>query len=369
MSMSENWESHPMNTKRLLLIVLTLTTAISYCRAQTPASATPAYEAVYVFGHSWGDTKGASGASYWQGRWANGPIWVEQLSTNLDRVYRVSNNFARGGAMSQDVLNQVSAFRPAANPERSLYCFTSFALADFVFNSPSVTNDTLWASTIHNWVGLATNAVLRLYAKGARSILVQNCVDPNRMPTRISGVGTDVSKQVKLSERVTSFNAALAREIKSISESRSDLRIFLIDLQRGLDDLANHSAQYGFTHAIPDALTDRTLVDKSFTGPGVDYLFWDPLHPTAKTHRFIAQWSFDALNAPLERIVSTSDRDKLVIFFTKLAINRAYSVQSSSDLLSWQDVHMFTATAGTNEWTVSERLTPAAFFRLSWQKR
>ncbi len=49
-------------------------------------------------------------------------------------------------------------------------------------------------------------------------------------------------------------------------------------------------AAYGFTEENIDALSDVTLLDKSFDGPGARYVFWDPIHPTTKAHGIVADW-------------------------------------------------------------------------------
>src|SRR5512139_1441948 len=73
---------------------------------------TQQFEALYVFGDSLDAT---SGGPYWQGRWSNGPMWPELLSTNLGFPYRATNNRAVGGATSAQILAQVRALPPVTN--------------------------------------------------------------------------------------------------------------------------------------------------------------------------------------------------------------------------------------------------------------
>jgi hypothetical protein len=54
----------------------------------------------------------------------------------------------------------------------------------------------------------------------------------------------------------------------------------------------------GFTHATVGALNDPSLSDKSFSGPGANYVFWDSQHPTAKAHAVVAQWVAGLLPPP-----------------------------------------------------------------------
>jgi hypothetical protein len=50
-----------------------------------------------------------------------------------------------------------------------------------------------------------------------------------------------------------------------------------------------------------------------------------------------------------------------------LQIGRDYTLQASSDLSQWQDVEIFTASAGTNQWTTASGGAAATFYRLKWQ--
>jgi phospholipase/lecithinase/hemolysin len=47
------------------------------------------------------------------------------------------------------------------------------------------------------------------------------------------------------------------------------------------------------------ALEDPSLTDKSFTGPGADYVFWDIIHPTTKVHALVATLAFQTVAVEL----------------------------------------------------------------------
>ena len=52
------------------------------------------------------------------------------------------------------------------------------------------------------------------------------------------------------------------------------------------------SALYGFTVTTNGALEDPHLADKSFNGPGADYVFWDDVHPTTKFHALMSATAY-----------------------------------------------------------------------------
>src|SRR2546422_8063249 len=151
------------------------------------------FNSVYCFGFSWTDTQGLrsdgspdfanNNPQYWQNRTANGPMWPEFLSVNLGVLYKAANNLARGAATSSDTLAQVNNLPSPSNPESGLY-IVWVAANDFFFaadpNSSSAinwTNETAWNTLIQTAAKNSSNTVERLYAKGARSVVVQNCLD------------------------------------------------------------------------------------------------------------------------------------------------------------------------------------------------
>src|SRR5579862_1330910 len=73
-------------------------TALVLCHC---ASA-PAYTALVAFGDSYTDTGRApsSPPNYWNGRFSNGPLWIEYLSQTLGFAYDPGNNFAVSGTES-----------------------------------------------------------------------------------------------------------------------------------------------------------------------------------------------------------------------------------------------------------------------------
>src|SRR5262249_22681575 len=116
---------------------------------------------------------------------------------------------------------------------------------------------------------------------------------------------------------------------------------------------------------FPSALDDTSLSDKNFTGPGSDYVFWDRLHPTSKTQSFIDDWSLDAVTGTvLEQLEASVSGNVLILRARKLQIGRDYTLQQSRDLSNWSDGGTFTASSGTNLWSVMVGSSPANYFRL-----
>ena len=77
-----------------------------------PTSNLTAYDALYAFGDSLTDTgrEPAEPVLHYNGRWSNGPLWVEYLSERLGFAYNPSNNYA--AAQCDDTFGQVNDLRP-----------------------------------------------------------------------------------------------------------------------------------------------------------------------------------------------------------------------------------------------------------------
>jgi len=346
--------------------------------AQLPDPTPPPYAAIYVFGHSLADTKNCNWDPklYWRNRASNGPLWPELLSTNLGLPYSSSRNYAVCGSTTADVLAQIANLRAPTNASESLFCLASGAGANFLFSagagfSPNIhpTNQVAWDRAIRAWIQNDSNGVRRLYAKGARSIMVLNCPDVNQIPFFISQFGTNESLRVQLRERIIAFNAGLNEALKAIDAATPDLRLFPVDFFSRFDDLFHNYAANGFSNADRGALDDPSLADKSFTGPGQNYLHWDSVHLTTKTAAFVANWMASVVtNLALERLDASIADGSFIVGAKKLKIGRVYTVQRSRDLRNWEDINNFTAAAGTNEWRSLPNNDSGAFFRLRWER-
>src|SRR6185503_1093164 len=134
-----------------------------------------AFDAIYGFGDSLTDTGNnpAPAALYFQGRYSNGQLWIEYLSTQLGLAYNAANNHAQSGGETSDALAQVRQFAAPANASRSLFVVWSGG-NDFIHNFSKGADDIFWNNLIAQSVANLSNAVSVLYADGARVIVVPN---------------------------------------------------------------------------------------------------------------------------------------------------------------------------------------------------
>jgi phospholipase/lecithinase/hemolysin len=321
-----------------------------------------AYDAIYAFGDSLTDTGNdpAPGTNYFQGRYSNGALWIEYLSPRLGLTYNPSNNFAESGSETSNALAQVQQFIAPTNVAQSLFVVWAGG-NDFIHNFSQGISEVFWSSLITESVGNLSNSVVQLYSSGARTIMVPNQVDLSRLPLVLdSGYPTFVFSY--LSNKVSQFNAGLAGALMAIATSKPDLQLLRPDIPARFDELLGHLAAHGFTRADPDALNDPLLADKSFTGPGQDYLFWDEIHPTTKAHALVAQWCYEELPRPRLKITVTGD--SLQLNLTNLQVGQVYTVEESHDLSSWSALATVSATNSVQQWSTALGLPLQGFFRL-----
>src|SRR5438876_3973839 len=150
----------------------------------TGAPVALSYDALYAFGDSLTDTgrEPAEPLLHYNGRWSNGPLWVEYLSVRLGFPYQPDNNLAHSGAQTDDTLGQVTNFVPATNIEKSLFIVWAGGNDFLQEYDKHWFDDASWDGQVAYSVGSLSNAVVALHLKGARFILVPNTVDVTETP-------------------------------------------------------------------------------------------------------------------------------------------------------------------------------------------
>lgn len=322
------------------------------------------FDAIYAFGDSLTDTgrEPAEPFLHYNGRWSNGPLWIEYLSTKLNLPYIAANNYAHSGAQVDDMMVQVAEFTPPAHPERAL--FVAWAGGnDFTQTyDKNWVDDVKWQAQIQNAMTNYFQVVAALYDKGARTIMVPNTVDLSQIPllNRLPGFVRDY-----LRSKVRQFDSSLSEVLDQVSAARPGLRLVRVDVYRHFDEVLANPSQYGFTETRTDVLADFFLFDKRFNGPGRNYLFWDPLHPTTKSHALVADWFEAALKisepVKLELVRAGNGLDLAAV---SIQPGRQYRIERSTNLIDWAEFNAFTAATNSFRISVPINEAPFAVFRV-----
>lgn len=250
------------------------------------------FDRMYVFGDSLSDTGTTFRATngvyppqppYFQGRYSNGPVWVEYLAEKLQISSSPAEHFAWGGATTSDEPN--SLVPGLLTQVQTLLQTTSIH---------SATLCTLWAGANDYLQGTSTasipvdnllRAIAQLAIRGARQFLVVNLPDLGQVPaTRGS------ASAVQLSGLTVAHNQSLRRSLKQLRQEQPELQIAILDAYELYQTAMANPSSYGFTNVTSGCLAGLQPI----SNPD-HYLFWDGIHPTTTTHRILADLALIAI--------------------------------------------------------------------------
>jgi phospholipase/lecithinase/hemolysin len=267
-----------------------------------PASAQN-YPQIYVFGDSLSDigniyqaTNNQSPPSppYFQGRYSNGPVWVEYFKSRLNLTANLDNNFAYGGAetgnsqqLPPGVLTQIERFK-SQNPtvdSNALYIIWAGA-NDYLGG----TNDT--TLPINN----LTTAVKRLAEIGAQNISVINLPDLGKLPA------TRTTQSANLLNNLTQrHNSGLAASLESLRQQfNSEINIRYIDVNVLFNQVYSSPKQYGFTNVTQACFQEGVICNRPD-----EYLFWDGIHPSTAAHKLFVELASTKLTPAAKPVINS----------------------------------------------------------------
>lgn len=260
----------------------------------TAAAATPAYSNLYVFGDSYCDvgniyaaTSGAEPAApYYQGRFSNGPIWVDHIAGFLGLPITASlaggTDYAFGGAwvtaaqvtpegtipsVPQQVELYLSQHQGKADPE-ALYILEGGG--NDILNTTTGSPETLGFEIA---LGLA-NSEQALRRAGARNFLIPNLFNVGILPAAAGNV-TFATAASQAANRYLG-------EMLGVESFHPEVHLLLINVFSLMDSISIDTTHFGFTNITTPCLTTAVCSDPDHT------FFWDIQHPTVFGHSFFA---------------------------------------------------------------------------------
>ncbi|BAZ39482.1 GDSL family lipase [Calothrix sp. NIES-4101] len=257
----------------------------------------------YIFGDSLSDigrafdiTKTLTGtgippAPYFNGRFSNGPVWVEYLSSNFGSK---KTNYAIGGANTGNtntlipgnplnlpgLAQQVEEFKAtnAKADENALYILWAGA------------NDYLGGGQTNPGIPVDNikNAVASLAELGAKNFLVANLPNLGQLPGTLAQ-GDAVS--AGLNTLTGLHNSGLNSSLKTLSQDK-ELKIRFLDINGLFSQVIPRG---DFTNVTEPCLN---VVAQTICSEPQQYLFWDNIHPTTRAHAIIASAASAAIPEP-----------------------------------------------------------------------
>lgn len=234
------------------------------------------------------------GRTYFDGRFSNGPAWVEWLATGLGAGPLApstagGDNFAYGGAQTsgasgfgglfiRDLDEQLSDWRASRTVDpHALYVV--WAGANDLFDGQTDVNVP---------INRVVATLQQLTALGARQFLVPNLPILGKIPE----YNRDPSASARFDQLSHQYNAAFGGAIEQLAAQHAAATFYQLDVGELFSGAIAHPAAYGLTNVVDPA------------APGLDpgavfynrnrivarpeqYLFWDPIHPTAAVHQIL----------------------------------------------------------------------------------
>lgn len=240
--------------------------------------------------------------AYFQGRFSNGPIWVDDFGKQIGKTptpfvplqlnpglgSQGGVNFALGGAQSgisarfpgfqsdiPGVLGQVGLFSQQPNlPVDSNAIYSIFGGG----------NDYIAGNTnVSQVVGNLASSIDLLAQKNAKNFLVLNLPDLGDTPfARVRGA-TGV-----LNGLAQEHNKELALALNNLRTARPDLNIYSVDVNTLFNTVRANPEQFGFKNVVDACVTGNfSSVTNVCSNPN-DFLFFDDVHPSERAHSLIA---------------------------------------------------------------------------------
>ena len=301
------------------------------CFLVLPIASAFAYSQVVAFGDSLSDNgnifalTGEPLPPYYDGRFSNGPVWVEYLAQDLgvgltDMAYGGARTY--GNPVSSDGTSttgydygftwQVEQYLkgPSVDPN-ALYTIW-IGGNDLISTLPATENNRPLPTTMKAVANIGY-AIDALYAAGARDIVLMNM--PNLGATPLLNGENGLLDMPYYGEGLAQgYNVALSVTQALLAYYLPDLNIYSIDVFSLMDEFING----GYF----DNTTNMLIAN---LGSNESYLFWDDIHPT--TYAAFREILFGIIN----NVISTERLNHLNITGT------AYTSHLSSKVFRYLD--------------------------------
>ena len=299
------------------------------------AASAQTYGRIVVFGDSLSDsgnlytaTGGTNPPSppYFQGRFSNGPVFVELLGFQPLQLAATqpgnpvgtpgpvtgSVNYAFGGARTDTgfvplgMQNQLALYVARGGTFGSTDLVSVLGGANDIFQgipgaatspSPVAAIQAVALTAAGNISGLTA----QIAGAGAGTVLVSNLPNLAYTPQFLTSPAFPLADAASVT-----FNTALATQLKTVAAG-TDSNIILMDLARAMDFVRANPGAAGLTNVTQTCL--NTTTGAVCSTPDT-YLYWDTVHPTAAGHKLLAGLATDyayygALATPYGRVAET----------------------------------------------------------------
>lgn len=281
--------------------------SVAFAATTAASAATPKFTNLYVFGDSYCDvgnvsiaTQGARpGPLYYEGRFSNGPLWVDHIASYLGvpltPALAGGTDFAFAGAwvtapedgvpsVPQQVEMYLQAVGGKADPN-ALY-FIDGGGNDIV---STTTGD---PSALGYQIAVAiSDSELMLRRAGARHFIIPNLFNVGLLPVAADHVAFAAAASASANEWV---NKLLWYEKKL-----PQIQILTPNINSMMNAVQKDTTHFGFND-VTDPCLVVTSTSATVCSDPVHNFFWDVYHPTVFGHAFFAVLIENALANPTD---------------------------------------------------------------------
>lgn len=247
---------------------------------------------------------------YYQGRFTNGPVWIELLMEKLYPKNSVEKlqDYAFGGAgislddsdetsfsLQQQIQNYFDENHNIANPEAMYVIWMG---ANNYFNLPENQDE-----VIRNVNRVIERSISKLVKNGARNFLLINLPDLSKTPAAIE---FEAGPELKYMSQ--EHNRQFAEVVRRMKAKYTRVRFVAYDVTKVMGDIVDNPQKYGFIdsvhtcyeHLMNANIQDETVRKSRFLSnissiaypQALDncdgYLFFDLYHPSERAHVIMA---------------------------------------------------------------------------------
>lgn len=272
--------------------------AVAVTCVSSPAGA-QTFTQIVSFGDSLSDTGNVSnatigiapGGNYFQGRYSNGPLWVEALAGSLNLAAPAPSrlggrNYAHAGTKTGSGNTTFVFFNfPNAGTQVGQYLAGNTPTSAQIFTLYAGANDFL-GNLGQNPTTVVNNLVAHVTAlnnSGARYIVVPNLPLLGETPRYVG----NAADRAAYNTLTANYNAQLAAAMGTL-DAQIPAKIYQFDVATAFNQILSNPSAYGLTNVTQPALSGGTVV------PNPDqYLFYDDVHPTRVGHRLLGIAAYD----------------------------------------------------------------------------
>ena len=250
---------------------------------------------------------------YDNGRFSDGPLWVENLNASLGLPTLEVNNgvsaisgtdFAWAGSTSGT--GNTAYLLPNLQTQIGFYT-NQLASNNPALPSPATTLYTVWSggNDVLNLINSGTaitpaqvalnisNSITSLYNAGGRSFLIPNLPPLGNKPDFL----TNSANRQAANNFVNAYDPLLQSTLVSLSINLPGIRVTDLDVYSTFEDMLNNPANYGLSNVTNSAYTASTNgPDYGYVVTNPDsYLFWDQTHGTATVNAILGNAAYLAV--------------------------------------------------------------------------